>query len=374
MKKNFKTIIKFNLFIFIFLISFIFVISTDVSAQRLDQRTTCLNRPGGRCSSQECNENTEIMQGQCSITEFCCVPKPPSSPSAALSTPDWKWVIPDPQIKIPGMGAFTAPTNCQKDEKGNPSNCEMTWINQYVAGIYNYAIGIVGILAAVVLMFGGLLWLTAGGNATRVGEAKAWIGASLTGLVIALTSYMILFQINPSLTNLKGINIDTIQKIDIAESDSGVTSAIPSSTNFDTCTGASKPPSTDILGSTRYMENCARQWPKNNCTNYVRDMCSELGGTSGLPSSNMAGDWYNSGSSITSQSTLKAGTVIAYQYTNSDGSRCASASGHAFMCVDNGCTKIYNNGKIISSASWRFTSGSKYGNCTKSEAHALVCK
>jgi hypothetical protein len=128
------------------------------------------------------------------------------------TTPTINWQVPKLQVKIPGLPDFTAPTNCTKDESTGTTNCEINWINQYVAGIYNYAIGIVGILAAVVLMFGGLLWLTAGGNTTQVGEAKAWIGASLTGLLIALSSYMIMYQINPATTSPKGLNIDTIKE------------------------------------------------------------------------------------------------------------------------------------------------------------------
>ncbi len=76
-------------------------------------------------------------------------------------------------------------------------------IAKYIKAIYQYGIGIVGILAAVVLMYGGVLWIVAGGNASQVGEAKAWIGAALTGLILALTSYMILNTINPALVNLQ---------------------------------------------------------------------------------------------------------------------------------------------------------------------------
>jgi len=41
--------------------------------------------------------------------------------------------------------------------------------------------GIVGILAAVVLMVEGVIWLTAGGNVNKVETAKQTMGA-LTGL------------------------------------------------------------------------------------------------------------------------------------------------------------------------------------------------
>ena len=76
-------------------------------------------------------------------------------------------------------------------------------IGKYIRAIYKYAIGIVGILAAVVLMIGGVIWITAGGNAERIGEAKAWIASSLTGLLLALLSYTILATVNPALVNFQ---------------------------------------------------------------------------------------------------------------------------------------------------------------------------
>lgn len=84
-------------------------------------------------------------------------------------------------------------------------------IGDYINAIYKYAIGIVGILAAVVLMFGGVLWITAGGNAERVGNAKSWIGAALTGLVLTLASYTILYTVNPDLVNFKITKIQNVE-------------------------------------------------------------------------------------------------------------------------------------------------------------------
>lgn len=85
-------------------------------------------------------------------------------------------------------------------------------IGEYIQAIYNYAIGIVGILAAVVLMFGGVIWLTAGGSPERVKEAKAWIGASISGLILVLCSYMILNTINPDLVSFKEIAPEIVPK------------------------------------------------------------------------------------------------------------------------------------------------------------------
>jgi|GEM_PF-2117681 len=86
-------------------------------------------------------------------------------------------------------------------------------IAKYIKAIYQYGVGVIGILAAVILMFGGVLWLTAGGNTGQVSEAKEWIKASLTGLIIALLSYIILLTVNPDLVNLKPITVEPIDKI-----------------------------------------------------------------------------------------------------------------------------------------------------------------
>jgi len=99
-----------------------------------------------------------------------------------------------PQITLPG-------SDFEKGVTTTPS------IAKYVQGIYNYAIGIVGILAAVVLMWGGVVWLTSGGSAERVNSAKSWIGAALSGLVLVLTSYLILSTINPDLVIFKPLEV-----------------------------------------------------------------------------------------------------------------------------------------------------------------------
>lgn len=127
--------------------------------------------------------------------------------STRLNESGADWEIPDLQITIPAM-ELTEPRPCPWP---NEDKMCVPWIGQYIAGVYKYAIGIVGILATVVMMFGGVMWIVAGGNASRVSEAKAWIGASLTGLILALTSYMILYQINPKLTHFEPIKVAEVE-------------------------------------------------------------------------------------------------------------------------------------------------------------------
>ena len=87
-------------------------------------------------------------------------------------------------------------------------------IADYIQAIYKYAIGVVAILATVVMMIGGVVWITAGGSQTRIGEAKQYISGSLTGMVLVFCSYMILNTINPDLVKFKPVGIETVEKKD----------------------------------------------------------------------------------------------------------------------------------------------------------------
>ena len=108
--------------------------------------------------------------------------------------------VPDLKINIPFV--TFSPVNCQEGQ-----DCAIPWIGEYIVGVYKYIVYVMGIAAVVVLMIGGVRWLTAGGNSSAIEDAKGWITASLSGLVLALLSFVILQQINPNLTNFKPINI-----------------------------------------------------------------------------------------------------------------------------------------------------------------------
>ena len=131
-------------------------------------------------------------------------------PARAVNDSMPKLQVPIPDVSLPGEFLKFSEMTCTGE--GKNKTCSIPWIAEYIAAVYKYAIGIVGILATVVMMVGGIIWLTAGGNATRVGEAKSWITASLTGLVIALSSYMILYQINPDLIKFKPIKVTVVKK------------------------------------------------------------------------------------------------------------------------------------------------------------------
>jgi hypothetical protein len=122
--------------------------------------------------------------------------------------PDLKLNAPDLKVTIPGADKLESVT-CTE------SSCSIPWLAKYIVGLQKYAIGAVGILAAIVMMFGGVLWLTAGGNSKQIEDAKTWIVGGLTGLLLVFGSYLILYTINPKLTVLDNINLKRIGKIDL---------------------------------------------------------------------------------------------------------------------------------------------------------------
>ncbi|RMD59765.1 hypothetical protein D6821_00420 [Candidatus Parcubacteria bacterium] len=67
---------------------------------------------------------------------------------------------------------------------------------------YRYSLGLGGILAAVMLMVGGLIWLTSAGSADKISRTKQIISNSLLGLVLLLSAVAILKFVNPDLTRL----------------------------------------------------------------------------------------------------------------------------------------------------------------------------
>lgn len=167
------------------------------------------------------------------------------------------------QIELPGIG---------KTLNINPA-----LLGIYLINLYKYLIGSIGILAALVLMWGGLMWLTAGGNNARVGEAKKWISAALTGLILALCSVVILFTINPALVTPANLKIPAPVEIKTQEKTDEKTNLQKTKENEDGC--CANTANTECVSSKR--EDCvggkvfhsglsctntgSSWWPKQEC-------------------------------------------------------------------------------------------------------------
>ena len=79
----------------------------------------------------------------------------------------------------------------------NPTN-PGSWIN----GFYTLALMLGGVLAFGAVVYGGVLYAASAGNPSRQTEGKEWIWAALTGLLLLAAAWLVLYTINPNLTNV----------------------------------------------------------------------------------------------------------------------------------------------------------------------------
>ncbi len=82
----------------------------------------------------------------------------------------------------------------------------------FVQYIFNFALLVSGLVAFGALVFGGIGYLTSAGSPVKQKEARNWISAGLLGLIILLSSYIILNTINPELIIL---SLPVLEKISL---------------------------------------------------------------------------------------------------------------------------------------------------------------
>lgn len=69
----------------------------------------------------------------------------------------------------------------------------------YLANLYKWLLGAVGISALFAFVMGGVLYMFSGTNLTKVEQAKGWIWNGFGGIALAAISYLLLYTINPDL-------------------------------------------------------------------------------------------------------------------------------------------------------------------------------
>jgi len=64
-------------------------------------------------------------------------------------------------------------------------------LQQLIVSILKYLMTFLGIIAVIIVLYGGFVWMTAGGNDDNVRRAKNIITAGIIGLAIVLASYAV---------------------------------------------------------------------------------------------------------------------------------------------------------------------------------------
>lgn len=77
----------------------------------------------------------------------------------------------------------------------------------YIKYLFLFGLGSISFLALAQMIIGGIMYILAAGNATKVEDAKDTIFQALLGVGILIVSYLLLRTINPDLVNLRNPNI-----------------------------------------------------------------------------------------------------------------------------------------------------------------------
>ncbi len=86
-------------------------------------------------------------------------------------------------------------------QQGVKQTVDRGTLGKYVSAWYGFIIGTVGILATIMIMYGGFKWMTSRGG-SGINDAKDIIWSALIGLTLAFLSYTILYLINPDLLTI----------------------------------------------------------------------------------------------------------------------------------------------------------------------------
>lgn len=168
-------------------------------------------------------ERPESGGGRLMSEQKCRLPSTETPPPAASTTPRTGGVpatqltpsIPQLAVPIPGV-TITAPT------QNSDGTISVPYLAQYISGIYRYLLGISTIVAIIMVIYGGFLYLLAS-TGIQVASGKTIIQDALIGLVVLYGSYFILWNVNPDLVSLRPITLRSVRSLPLEVNTEGLT-------------------------------------------------------------------------------------------------------------------------------------------------------
>lgn len=79
--------------------------------------------------------------------------------------------------------------------KSDPSDSPSIALSSFLGGAINYGFAVVGVIFTTIIMIGGLLWMQANGDLTKVQKAKTFILNGIFGLMVVVFAYALVFVI-----------------------------------------------------------------------------------------------------------------------------------------------------------------------------------
>lgn len=104
-----------------------------------------------------------------------------------------------PQTILAAEGAQLLQEGLDKTAQKGELDTTKTDLPTIVGTIVNYLFGILGVILLTVVLIGGYLWMTAGGNEEKVAKAKGFIVNGINGMIVIFLAYALVYVIMVSL-------------------------------------------------------------------------------------------------------------------------------------------------------------------------------
>lgn len=124
-------------------------------------------------------------------------PNPPASGASGGAAPVTNPAAnPQPQPGAPQQNAGTQPVVIY----GGPKHVDVTafssfgavTIDKIINNVIGYVSGLLAIIAVAALMYGGVMYMTAGGDTAKIAKAKSTLILTFVGLILASMAYLII--------------------------------------------------------------------------------------------------------------------------------------------------------------------------------------
>ena len=114
---------------------------------------------------------------------------------------DPKYIIKDGKYQGDTSGGKFTYTLLQPLPREGGDLSENVTLEEYLTWAFRFALALAGFLAVMMIVIGGVEYIISGANESSRSDAKKRINNAISGLVLALVSYLVLYTINPSLVD-----------------------------------------------------------------------------------------------------------------------------------------------------------------------------
>ncbi len=121
---------------------------------------------------------------------------------------------PQPRIGIPGLQLTPIGENIDEEE----GVIYVSFLGEYIAAVYKYAVTIASLVAVIMVIVAGFQWTASGGSPEMITSAKKRLVGAVTGLILAVGSYVILYAINPELVQFRSLRVKYVESLPFVDS------------------------------------------------------------------------------------------------------------------------------------------------------------